>query len=135
AYLMPARAAHTASVYQHCVRAVDRSLATGAHGLPLFGSGDWNDGMNRVGREGRGESTWMAFFVADVLESWAGLCESQGDVPRANRYRAPRQQLHAALETAGWDGAWYRRGYFDDGTPLGSATSEECRIDALAQAW
>jgi cyclic beta-1,2-glucan synthetase len=135
AYLVPDRAAHTASVYQHCVRAIDRSLATGTHGLPLFGSGDWNDGMNRVGRLGQGESTWMAMFLVDVLESWGALCEGQGDVPRANRYRAHREHLRTALEASGWDGAWYRRGYFDDGAPLGSAESDECRIDALAQAW
>jgi cyclic beta-1,2-glucan synthetase len=134
-FLTPERAVHTASVYQHCVRAVDRSLATGEHGLPLFGSGDWNDGMNRVGRLGRGESTWMAFFLYDILGTWSGLCEASGDVSRANRYRAHREHLGRALEAWGWDGAWYRRGYFDDGAPLGSASSDECRIDALAQAW
>ncbi len=123
------------SVFEHCCRALDRSLKVGAHGLPLFGTGDWNDGMNRVGREGRGESTWMGFFLVSIIDAFAPLCEQRGDRERADRYRAHRARLAAALNDTGWDGDWYRRGYYDDGAPLGSRDNRECRIDALAQAW
>jgi cyclic beta-1,2-glucan synthetase len=124
-------------VYDHCVRAIDRALAVGegAHGLPLFGCGDWNDGMNRVGQGGKGESVWMGFFLCAVLSEFAPLTALRGDIARAERYAAHRTRLEAVLETAGWDGGWYRRGYYDDGTPLGSSSSDECRIDALAQSW
>jgi cellobiose phosphorylase len=122
-------------VYQHCCRALDRSLTRGGHGLPLFGSGDWNDGMNRVGRGGQGESVWLGFFLYSVLGAFLPVCQSRQDDVRAERYRAYRDALLVALNDAGWDGAWYRRGFYDDGSPLGSATSDECRIDALAQAW
>jgi cyclic beta-1,2-glucan synthetase len=135
-YLLPADSGERASLFDHCVRAIDRSVRSkGAHGLPLFGTGDWNDGMNRVGREGRGESVWMGFFLKSVLSSFAPICEKRGDVERAQRYRAESDALHAALNDAGWDGEWYRRGYYDGGEPLGSRESDECRIDALAQAW
>ncbi|MBK8165102.1 MAG: glycosyl transferase [bacterium] len=123
------------SVFEHCCRALDRSLAVGAHGLPLFGTGDWNDGMNRVGRLGRGESTWMGFFLVSIIDAFAPLCDERGDKDRADRYRAHREHLAAALNDGGWDGQWYRRGYYDDGAPLGSHENRECRIDALAQAW
>jgi cyclic beta-1,2-glucan synthetase len=123
------------TVYEHCCRALDRSLTRGAHGLPLIGSGDWNDGMNRVGREGRGESVWLGFFLVDILDDFIPLCAVRADVERAARYVAYRAELARALEDAGWDGAWYRRAYYDDGTPIGSARSDECRIDAIAQAW
>jgi cyclic beta-1,2-glucan synthetase len=122
-------------LYEHCCRAVDRSLATGVHGLPLFGAGDWNDGMNRVGRQGRGESVWMGFFLHDVLEKFIPLCATRGDANRATRYRTVQERLRTALNDGGWDGEWYRRGYYDSGDPLGSRDSDECRIDALAQAW
>jgi cyclic beta-1,2-glucan synthetase len=135
AYVVASRSEERASVYEHCCRAIDRSLATGAHGLPLMGTGDWNDGMNRVGREGRGESVWMGWFLYDVLGSFVPFCVARGDGLRARRYHAHRTRLRHALESAGWDGAWYRRAYYDDGTPLGSAASDECRIDAIAQAW
>jgi N,N'-diacetylchitobiose phosphorylase len=125
----------TATVYEHCCRAMDRGLTTGAHGLPLFGCGDWNDGMNRVGSQGRGESVWLGFFIASVLELMLPICTKREDCERTKRYTAYRDQLLKALDTAGWDGAWYRRAYYDDETPLGSATSDECQIDALAQAW
>jgi len=134
-YLLPSPAEEVADLYAHCCRALDRSLGVGAHGLPLMGTGDWNDGMNRVGREGRGESVWLGFFLHHVLGRFVSLCERRGDGARARRYREHRAALAAALEEAGWDGAWYRRAYYDDGTPLGSAASDECRIDALAQAW
>src|SRR5207247_1951155 len=135
AYLLPSPAEEVADLYAHCCRALDRSLGVGAHGLPLMGTGDWNDGMNRVGREGRGESVWLGFFLHHVLGRFVSLCERRGDGARARRYREHRAALAAALEEAGWDGAWYRRAYYDDGTPLGSAASDECRIDAIAQAW
>jgi len=135
AYLAPERSAETANLYAHCCRALDRALTQGAHGLPLMGTGDWNDGMNRVGREGRGESVWMGFFLHFVLGRFTPLCDRRGDRARAERYRAYRSGLETALEKAGWDGDWYRRAYYDDGTPLGSAQDDECRIDSLAQAW
>ncbi|MBN2172118.1 MAG: glycosyl transferase [Candidatus Krumholzibacteriota bacterium] len=134
--LLPiARAGRPASLYAHCCRAIDRSLVTGARGLPLFGGGDWNDGMNRVGREGRGESVWMGFFLVAVIDAFLPSVAAQGDEERRRRYQRHRDALVAALEEAGWDGDWYRRGYYDDGTPLGSRESDECRIDVLAQAW
>jgi cyclic beta-1,2-glucan synthetase len=134
-YFQPAIATERTDLYEHCCRAIDRSLAVGAHGLPLMGTGDWNDGMNRVGREGRGESVWVAFFLYDVLGAFAPYCAERGDRRRAEQYAAHRDALRAAIEAQAWDGAWYRRAYYDDGTPLGSAHSDECQIDAIAQAW
>jgi cellobiose phosphorylase len=134
AYIQPEASPEKASVFDHCLRAIDRSLTAGAHGLPLIGSGDWNDGMNRVGPQGRGESVWLGFFLHVVLGQFAPLAEARGDAARAERYRAQARRLSAALEQA-WDGEWYRRAYFDDGTPLGSAQNDECRIDSLAQSW
>jgi cyclic beta-1,2-glucan synthetase len=130
----PATSTRQASVYEHCALAIDASLATGRHGLPLMGGGDWNDGMNRVGRLGEGESTWMAWFLCSILPGFAGLAAGRGDASRAASWREHAQNLAKAADDA-WDGAWYRRGYFDDGTPLGSATRAECRIDSLAQTW
>jgi cyclic beta-1,2-glucan synthetase len=135
AFVLPAEAAAAADLYEHCCRTLDRSLARGPHGLPLFGSGDWNDGMNRVGHAGRGESVWMGFFLYAVLGDFTPLCEERGEGDRVRRYTAHRAALRTALEAAGWDGGWYRRGYYDDGAPLGSQANDECRIDALAQAW
>lgn len=135
AYLAPEPAGESADVYEHCCRALDRSLTRGAHGLPLMGTGDWNDGMNRVGRRGRGESVWLGFFLAHIIDAFVPLCEQRGDRARVRRYSEYRAQLAAALNDAGWDGAWYRRAYYDDGTPLGSSAADECRIDAIAQAW
>jgi N,N'-diacetylchitobiose phosphorylase len=134
-FMVPEVANSSGSLYEHCCRALDRSLTSGAHGLPLMGVGDWNDGMNRVGREGRGESVWLGFFLYDILRDFARICARRGDAVRAGRYRDFRAQLCAALNDAGWDGAWYRRAFYDDGQPLGSARSDECRIDALAQSW
>jgi N,N'-diacetylchitobiose phosphorylase len=135
AFLEPDEADETASLYQHCCRALDRSLTQGAHGLPLMGGGDWNDGMNRVGREGRGESVWMGFFLYHILGEFVGVCGQHGDHNRARRYAAFRRHLAEALNRDGWDGEWYRRAWYDDGAVLGSAASDECQIDALAQAW
>ncbi|MBO0801221.1 MAG: phosphorylase, partial [Blastocatellia bacterium] len=113
----------------------DRGLAVGSHGLPLMGSGDWNDGMNRVGREGRGESVWLAWFLIATLSDFAELAERRGDRERSATYRSHAEKLKLAVEKEAWDGEWYRRAYFDDGTPLGSAENEECRIDSIAQSW
>jgi cyclic beta-1,2-glucan synthetase len=134
AYLRPGVSAEEGPLFEHCVRAIDKGLTAGAHGLPLMGSGDWNDGMNRVGREGRGESTWVGFFLHGVLLEFVSLCEGRGDLARAERYRGEARRLGSMLEQS-WDGEWYRRGYYDDGTPLGSAHNDECRIDAIAQSW
>ncbi len=133
--LVPSDSGTSASVFEHCCRSIDRSLTRGAHGLPLIGVGDWNDGMNRVGREGRGESVWLGFFLYDILHDFIPLCEQRGESVRAARYRAYHRDLGRALNDAGWDGAWYRRAYYDDGTPLGASASDECRIDTIAQAW
>jgi cyclic beta-1,2-glucan synthetase len=134
AYGQPAVSADEGSLFEHCVRAIDAGLTEGSHGLPLFGSGDWNDGMNRVGAAGLGESTWLGFFLHAVLMSFAPLCDERGDHARAERYRAATRRLADALDHA-WDGEWYRRGYYDDGSPLGSAQNDECRIDSIAQSW
>ncbi|HEY6103109.1 MAG TPA: glucoamylase family protein [bacterium] len=133
-YGSPHAAAEGATLYEHCVRAIDRSLTAGVHGLPLIGSGDWNDGMNRVGHLGSGESTWLGWFLYTVLSRFAPVCEERGDAGRAALYRNEAVRLAQASDLA-WDGNWYLRGYYDDGTPLGSAQSEECKIDAVAQAW
>ncbi|MGO9764567.1 MAG: GH36-type glycosyl hydrolase domain-containing protein [Myxococcaceae bacterium] len=134
AYGTPTVSSQTASLFEHCLRAIDRALTVGTHGLPLMGSGDWNDGFNRVGRAGRGESTWLGFFLYGILNDFAALCESRGDRPRAERYRQEASRLATALQLA-WDGEWYRRGYYDDGSPLGSAQNDECKIDSVAQTW
>ncbi len=135
AFFLPAVSAQSASLYEHCARALDASLSLGPHGLPLFGTGDWNDGMNRVGKEGRGESVWLAWFLLDTLTRFTPIAEARGDHDRAKVWTKFTASLGAALERDGWDGAWYRRGYYDDGTPLGSASSDECRIDTIAQSW
>ena len=134
-FLQPTEAGTSASVYEHAARTIDRSLAVGVHGLPLMGTGDWNDGMNRVGREGRGESVWMGFFLASALDAFLPHVEARGDADRAARYRQHRAHLQSALNADGWDGDWYRRAFYDNGAVMGSAESDECQIDALAQAW
>ena len=134
-YDLPGRSAATATLYQHGVRAILHGFRFGAHGLPLMGSGDWNDGMNRVGIQGTGESIWLGFFLCTVLEQFAQVALMQGDVSFVERCDAERIKLRQNLEQHGWDGAWYRRAYFDDGSPLGSASNDECRIDSVAQSW
>jgi len=134
AYSLPGISGETATLYEHCIRAIDRGLTSGSHGLPLIGAGDWNDGLNRVGHLGQGESTWLGWFLCPVLQRFAPLCESRGDTVRAARYRSEATRLAEVLELA-WDGDWYRRGYYDDGRPLGSALNEECKIDSVAQSW
>lgn len=135
ALLVPLDDGTRADVYEHCCRAIDRSLSRGIHGLPLMGTGDWNDGMNRVGRLGRGESVWLGFFLFTILDRFIPLCRARRDAARVAEYGRHRTELHVALNIAGWDGEWYRRAYYDDGSPLGAKESDECRIDALAQAW
>jgi cyclic beta-1,2-glucan synthetase len=134
-YDLPTRSNETASLYQHCTRAIQRGLRFGERGLPLIGSGDWNDGMDQVGAKGKGESVWLGFFLYDVLERFAGLARTHGDTPFAERCLSEAAQLRRNIEQHGWDGAWYRRAYFDDGSPLGSAGNAECRIDSIAQSW
>ena len=134
AYGQPRLSSEDGTIFEHCVRAIDKGLTVGAHGLPLMGSGDWNDGMNRVGPAGRGESTWLGFFLHCVLGDFVPLCRARKDDVRADRYLNEARRLATALERS-WDGEWYRRGYYDDGTPLGSAQNDECRIDSISQSW
>ena len=135
AYFEPEQSRDRATLYEHCARALDCSLGVGSHGLPLIWAGDWNDGMNRVGHEGRGESVWLGWFLLMNLRDFAGIAESRGDDERAVRWRHTAASLEASLEAEAWDGEWYRRAFFDDGTPLGSAANDECRIDSIAQSW
>ena len=134
-YDLPGRSAETGSLYEHCTRAIVHGLQFGAHGLPLMGSGDWNDGMNRVGIEGKGESIWLGFFLYAVLRQFRDVAQERGDSQFAERCDAEAGKLRQNLEQHGWDGEWYRRAYFDDGKPLGSASNVECRIDSVAQSW
>ncbi|HYL59498.1 MAG TPA: protein ndvB, partial [Candidatus Acidoferrales bacterium] len=134
-FFQPAVSEQRGTVFEHCARGIDQSLAVGIHGLPLFGSGDWNDGMNRVGEGGKGESVWLGWFLYATIQSFAPLADSRRENARASAWRTHATALAASLERDGWDGNWYRRGYFDDGTPLGSAGSIECRIDSIAQSW
>ena len=134
AYGQPHVSAENGTIFEHCVRAIDKGLTAGAHGLPLFGTGDWNDGMNRVGPEGRGESTWLGFFVHHVLTDFGPICRARKDGVRAERYLSESRRLATRLERS-WDGEWYKRGYYDDGSPLGSAQNDECSIDSISQSW
>ncbi|HKV04693.1 MAG TPA: protein ndvB, partial [Candidatus Acidoferrales bacterium] len=134
-YFQPTVSQKKGTLFEHCARAVDRSLAVGKHGLPLMGTGDWNDGMNLVGEHGQGESVWLGWFLHVVLSDFAKLADLRGEQKRAETWRLHVTALKAALEREAWDGEWYLRAYFDDGTPLGSAKNEECRIDSIAQSW
>ncbi len=134
-YDLPARSMQSASLYQHAARAVLHGLRFGPHGLPLMGGGDWNDGMNLVGHRGQGESVWLGFFLCEVLRQFSALASRHGDTAFAERCEHEREQLRQRLQAHAWDGAWYRRAYFDDGTPLGSAANRECQIDSIAQSW
>jgi cyclic beta-1,2-glucan synthetase len=134
-YDLPVAAPYSATVYEHCVRAIRHGQRYGVHGLPLMGSCDWNDGMDKVGELGRGESVWLAFFLCEVQQRFAELAERRGDAAFAAACRQEARQLAASVEQQAWDGAWYRRAYFDDGTPLGSAANVECQIDSLSQSW
>jgi cellobiose phosphorylase len=134
-YDLPQRSGEDGTLYEHCVRAIKHGLRFGAHGLPLIGCGDWNDGMNLVGEKGKGESVWLGFFLYHVLQRFAELAQRKGDGELAAQCTNEATQLQQNIELHGWDGNWYRRAYFDDGTPLGSATNEECQIDSIAQSW
>jgi cyclic beta-1,2-glucan synthetase len=135
AYYVPTISSETASVYEHAARAIDRSLRVGAHGLPLMGTGDWNDGMNRLGHEGRGESVWLGWFLCQVVADFAPLARDRGDGTRAERWESAALGWKAALSGEAWDGRWFKRAYFDDGSALGSHANAEARIDLIAQAW
>ena len=124
-----------ATLFEHCRRAIERGSTQGPHGLPLIGTGDWNDGMNSVGDEGKGESVWLAWFLVDVWQRFSGLCDRRGEQQLAGKYRERARSMSATIEQTSWDGEWYRRGYFDDATPLGSRQNEEARIDSLPQTW
>jgi cellobiose phosphorylase len=134
-YDLPNRAEEEGTLYQHCVRAIENGLKFGEHGLPLMGCGDWNDGMNLVGKDGRGESVWLAFFLYDVLSRFAPLARARDDHDFAERCLAQARDLQRNIEHNAWDGEWYRRAYFDNGEPLGSHLNEECKIDSLPQSW
>ncbi|MDP2760230.1 MAG: glucoamylase family protein [Sideroxyarcus sp.] len=134
-YDQPQRSPEAASLYEHCVRALKHGLRFGAHQLPLMGCGDWNDGMNLVGKEGRGESVWLAWFLVENLELFAGLARDRNDAAFAELCIAQAAQLRSNIEAQAWDGAWYRRAWFDDGTPLGSSSNDECQIDSISQSW
>ena len=134
-YDKPTRSEKSGTLYEHCVRALDRACTRGVHGLPLMGSGDWNDGMNRVGVDGKGESVWLAWFLIATLRRFARHAELRRDGPVVERCRHRADEYAAAVERHGWDGNWYRRAYFDDGSPLGSALESECQIDSIAQSW
>ena len=123
------------TVYVHCIKAIEKALNFGVHGLPLMGSGDWNDGMNKVGNQGKGESVWLAWFLYKVLQKFIPICKAHNDEELAEKYSTLANNIAEAIEKNAWDGSWYRRAYFDDGTPLGSAANSECKIDAIAQAW
>ena len=134
-YDLPASGNLSGTLYEHCVRSIKYSLRFGKHGLPLIGSGDWNDGMDRIGNKGQGESVWLAFFMYDILISFADTACNYGDTVFSEICKKRAIEIQSSVETFGWDGNWFIRAYFDDGTPLGTKNNEECRIDAIAQSW
>ena len=134
-FFLPTISQKQASLFEHCALALDQSLTDGRHRLPLIGTGDWNDGMNRVGEKGEGESVWLGWFLYATLTAFAPLAAARGETVRAEHWTMHADALKVALEREAWDGNWYVRGYFDDGTPLGSSRSDECRIDSIAQSW
>ena len=134
-YDLPLRSDVQAGLYEHCVKSIEHGLRFGEHGLPFIGSGDWNDGMDKVGHHGKGESVWLAFFLYDILLKFAGVSESRKDETFAKKCRDEAGKLQIHIRENAWDGDWYRRAYFDDGTPLGSQQNEECKIDSIAQSW
>lgn len=124
-----------ASIYEHCIKAIERSLNFGENGLPKIGSGDWNDGFSTVGNKGKGESVWLGFFLGAILEKFIPICEQMKDYELAKKYETIRNDLKRALNTNAWDGRWFKRAFMDDGNVLGSMENEECRIDSIAQSW
>ena len=135
AYFEPRISAEHGTLFEHCARALDRSLGVGVHGLPLMGTGDWDDGMNRVGVQGKGESVWLGWFLHTVLEKWAPVAAARGETKRAETWAEHAKTIKLAVEREAWDGSWYRRAYFDDGTPLGTAGGDACAIASIAQSW
>ena len=134
-YFQPQESQDCSTLYEHCAKALDYSLQLGSHGLPLIGAGDWNDGMNRVGWEGRGESVWLGWFLVLNLKNFAPVAVMRGEIDRAAHWLEVASSIERSLDQEAWDGDWYRRAFFDDGTPLGSVESEECKIDSIAQSW
>lgn len=134
-YGIPKISEEKASVYEHCIRAIERGLQFGENGIPLMGSGDWNDGMNTVGNKGKGESVWLGWFLHLILNRFAVLCERMNEKNRGEKYVAYAKQIAQAIEKNAWDGGWYIRGFYDDGSPLGASQNTECKIDSLAQSW
>jgi cellobiose phosphorylase len=134
-YFIPDRNSEEGTILEHCLRAFNVTAAVGQHGLPLIGAGDWNDGMNEVGRHGKGESVWLAWFQNEVIRRFAPIVETHGEARVADELRQHAHALASAAEHEGWDGKWYRRAFYDDGTPLGSFTNDECKIDSLCQSW
>ena len=135
AYQVPVQSKVSGTLYEHCAKAIEHSLKFGPHDLPLIGAGDWNDGMNRMGIHGKGESVWLAWFQIDILKKFAELAEQRNDTHRSDFYRKTAEQLIQAVERYGWDGEWYRRGFDDDGVAFGSSSNQECQIDSIAQSW
>ena len=134
-YDLPLRSGESATLYDHCVRAITNGLRFGSHGLPLIGCGDWNDGMNLVGEEGRGESVWLAFFLYEILQKFSAVARSRNEHAFAGHCLTEAARLRENIEQNAWDGGWYRRAYFDNGEPLGAASNSECQIDSLPQSW
>jgi len=134
-YDLPQQSPEAGTIYDHCLRALRKACTRGEHGLPLIGSGDWNDGLSRVGIEGKGESVWLAWFLIATLRKFAAHCAVRGDVAARDDLLRQAEDYRSAIEAGAWDGAWYRRAYFDDGSPLGSSSSDECKIDSVAQSW
>jgi cellobiose phosphorylase len=134
-YDLPQVSDDVGTLYDHCLRAIDHGQRYGVHGLPLMGCGDWNDGMNLVGELGKGESVWLAFFLYDVLKQFSRLAEKRGEAALVSRYTSEAERIRQSIETQSWDGQWYRRAYFDNGEPLGSASNTECQIDSIPQSW
>ena len=132
---LPIKSDKAATLYEHCVKAIEHGLVFGEHGLPLMGSGDWNDGMDKVGNHGKGESVWLAFFLYDILMHFKVVAAIKNDIPFGNKCMDEAEKLRLNIEKNAWDGDWYRRAYFDDGVPLGAHDNEECRIDSIAQSW
>ncbi len=134
-YSQPSVSIEQATIFEHCCRAIEKGLTSGSHGLPLMGTCDWNDSMSSVGDKGKGESVWLAWFLIDILKKFAALCTGRGLPDLAFRYNSRAEQLRATVEATSWDGEWYLRAFFDDGSPLGSHQNEEARIDSIAQSW
>ncbi|MFA6236469.1 MAG: glucoamylase family protein [Bacteriovorax sp.] len=134
-YVQPGISSIKSSLYDHCIRAIEHSLKKGAHGLPLMGAGDWNDGMNKVGMKGTGESVWVGWFLAKILTDFSVVCANRGDNDKETHFINYSKELIRSIESSAWDGSWYLRAFFDDGTPLGSSKNDECKIDSLTQSW